>query len=79
MFPHEEYLLKAIQSCDFRMIGLVHDLGNVYIGEMAKRPECTDFAKALQIGKAIQKCADEIARIQGDDPVIGGHCQDIIM
>ena len=79
MLPHEEYLLRAIQSCDFRMIGLVRDLGSIYTSTMAARDECKDFEKVLRIGRAISRCADEIADIQGDNPVSGGHCDEIVL
>jgi|PlaIllAssembly_1097288.scaffolds.fasta_scaffold303588_1 hypothetical protein len=80
MFPHEEYLLKAIKCVDFRMIGLLHDLGNLYIGAMANRPEGdSNFQKVMEIGRAIQDCSKRIAEIQGDDPVSGGHASDIVM
>lgn len=79
MFPHEEYLLKAMKCTDFRMIGLLSDLGRLYVSTMATRPECNNFGKAVLIGQAIQNCAEQIAEIQGNDPVSGGHASDIVI
>ena len=78
MFPHEEYLLKAMKCTDFRMIGLLNDLAGLYTTEMSQRAT-RNFDKAAKIGEAIKRCAQEVAEIQGDDPVSGGHAEDIIM
>lgn len=61
------------------MIGLLNDLGGLYVSEMASRVGDKDFEKAIRIGEAIKRCAGEIAEIQGDDPVSGGHAEDITL
>ncbi len=61
------------------MIGLVNDLGRLYTSVMADRVRESDFHKVLQIGEAIQRCSQEIADIQGDTPVCGGHAGDIVL
>jgi hypothetical protein len=69
MFPHEEYLMKAMECTNFKLIGLLNDIGRLYTVAMAKKSDVKNFKKSLEIGKAISRCAKEIATIQGDDPI----------
>jgi len=78
MFPQEDYLLKAMMACNFRMIGLMQNLSTVYLSEMAKRTE-QNFEKALEISKVLNEAAEKIAAIQGDDPVSAGHVDEMTM
>jgi hypothetical protein len=61
VFPHEEYLMKAMRETDFRLIGLVQDLGKLYLCEMTK--DADKFEKALKISQILDKCAAEIAEV----------------
>jgi hypothetical protein len=79
MFPHEEYLLKAMKCTCFRMIGLLNDLSNLYVSHMVADPSCKDPEKAMRIGREIQDCAKRISEIQADNPVAGSFPDDIVM
>lgn len=61
MFPHEEFLVKALEECSITK--LVQDLGTVYTTKVAAAENATDedFSKSLQVSRILQKAALEIA------------------
>lgn len=69
MFPHEEFLKKALQEC--LISTLVQDLANLYVALVNVSPENDDedFQKALAVSQILQRAASEIALL-GPKPKI---------
>ena len=72
MFPHEEFLKKALEEC--QITRLVQDLGNLYVSlvnmSIPVTPEQdANFKIALKVCQILQKAADEIADL-GPKPQI---------
>lgn len=68
MFPHEEFLKKALEEC--RITALVQDLGFLYVQLVAgSNASQEDFQTALAVNKILKKAAEEIADL-GPKPVI---------
>ena len=63
MFPHEEYLTRALEHC--MITQLVQDLAGLYVELTAANTQNTDedFRTALQVCKILNKAAEEIAAL----------------
>ncbi len=59
MFPHEEFLKKALQETTISQ--LVLDLGPLYIAIANTYGDDEDFDKALKVERILTKAAQEIA------------------
>lgn len=61
MFPHEEFLVKALEEC--AIAKLVQDLGALYSTKVASSKKATneEFKKSLQVDRILQKAALEIS------------------
>lgn len=67
MFPHEEFLQKALEEC--MITTLVHDLGGIYTKLVNRHGTNDDFAMAMKVEQILNKAADEIAAL-GPKPYI---------
>lgn len=59
MFPHEEFLKKALEECSITK--LVQDLGSLYVNMINKNCTNEEFQTALQVEKILVKASFEIA------------------
>lgn len=68
MFPHEEFLQKALEECS--MTKLVQDLGDLYTSLCIKQ-KVTDawLQKVLKINKILDKAASDIADLGDIEPI----------
>ena len=68
MFPHEEFLQKALEECS--MTKLVQDLGDLYVSLCLKQ-NVTDawLQKVLKVNKILDKAASDIADLGDVEPI----------
>ena len=61
MFPHEEFLKKALEEC--AITKLVSDLGSLYSSLVAQQTNCDDqdFAKSIEVYKILKDASAKIA------------------
>lgn len=60
MFPHEEFLKKALEECQISK--LVMDLGGVYVALVGQQSELEwEFEQALKVDQILKEAAGKIA------------------
>jgi hypothetical protein len=67
MFPHEEFLKKALEEC--QITKLVQDLGALYVSTVNAHGDEDDFLLALSVNRILDEAAGKIADL-GPKPII---------
>ncbi len=60
MFPHEEYLCKALDETNNSITLLLHDLAALYTNRMAAKGDDAVFKRAMRLEKLIDKVTAEL-------------------